>query len=63
MADIVSILLQLLLLVTLVAAWTPSTQSRQQIKYDEKRASFFGNVTDYFKILDQDDNSMLIGAK
>lgn len=53
----------LLVTINLIGAWSPSPQHRQQIKYDEKRATFFGNVTDYFKVLDQDDNSMLIGAK
>lgn len=26
-------------------------------------ASFFGNTTDYYKILDHDDESILVGAK
>lgn len=30
---------------------------------DQKWPVFFGNQSDYFQILDQDDNSMLIGAR
>lgn len=33
------------------------------LRLDQKRPVFFGNQTDYFQILDQDDNSVLIGAR
>lgn len=34
------------------------------IKYDQERLPiFYGNVTDYFKLLDKDDFSILIGAR
>lgn len=29
----------------------------------EKLPMFYGNLTDYFKILDQDDSTLLIGAR
>lgn len=29
----------------------------------EKLPIFYGNVSDYFKLLDQDENSLLIGAR
>lgn len=30
---------------------------------DQKRPVFFGNQSDYFQLLDQDDESILIGAR
>lgn len=28
-----------------------------------KYPAFFGNITEFFKVLDTDDNSMLVGAR
>lgn len=54
----------LLLLARLAASWTPSPVARYPVKYDPNRAPFGnGNVTNYFKVLDQDDYSILVGAR
>lgn len=54
----------LLISITLVVrAWTPDITPKLINPKTEKLPVFFGNTTDYFKILDQDDNTILIGAR
>lgn len=46
------------------SSWVPDVKAKIHIKHDQDTLSiFFGNATDYFKILDQDDHSLLIGAR
>ncbi|ALC40972.1 Sema-1b [Drosophila busckii] len=51
------------LLLVSVQAWMPDVRPDLQTKADKITASFFGNTTDYYKILDHNDDSILIGAK
>ncbi|XP_055317314.1 semaphorin-1A [Sitodiplosis mosellana] len=44
-------------------AWTQDIAPTLKIKYDQKWPVFFGNQSDYFQILDQDESSVLIGAR
>ncbi|XP_055602590.1 semaphorin-1A isoform X2 [Uranotaenia lowii] len=44
-------------------SWTPDVSSKSYITYDTTIPAFFGNSTDYFKLLAQDENSILIGAR
>uniref|UniRef100_A0A182NJT2 Sema domain-containing protein n=1 Tax=Anopheles dirus TaxID=7168 RepID=A0A182NJT2_9DIPT len=46
-----------------VDSWVPDVQSKIRIPYDATVPSFFGNSTDYFKLLDQNENTLLIGAR
>lgn len=46
-----------------IDSWTPDVLTKSYITYDNTIPAFFGNSTDYFKLLDQDDNSILIGAR
>ncbi|XP_058838502.1 semaphorin-1A [Topomyia yanbarensis] len=46
-----------------IDSWTPDALTKSKITYDNTIPAFFGNSTDYFKLLDQDDNSILIGAR
>ncbi|XP_058123181.1 semaphorin-1A [Anopheles coustani] len=46
-----------------VDSWVPDGQSKIRILYDATVPSFFGNSTDHFKLLDQDENTLLIGAR
>ncbi|XP_055619128.1 semaphorin-1A isoform X2 [Toxorhynchites rutilus septentrionalis] len=46
-----------------INSWTPDVLTKSYITYDNTIPAFFGNSTDYFKLLDQDDNSILIGAR
>ncbi|KAH8331635.1 hypothetical protein KR074_008665, partial [Drosophila pseudoananassae] len=48
---------------TIVAAWMPDVRPDLQTKQDKVLAHFIGNSTDYFKILDHNDESVLVGAK
>ncbi|XP_034103868.1 semaphorin-1A [Drosophila nasuta] len=57
------ITLCLCLLVVTIEAWMPDVRPDLQTKPDKVIASFFGNTTDYYKILDHDDESVLVGAK
>ncbi|XP_053686885.1 semaphorin-1A [Sabethes cyaneus] len=45
------------------SSWTPDVLTRSYITYDNTIPAFFGNSTDYFKLLHQDDSSILIGAR
>ncbi|XP_037941446.1 semaphorin-1A-like [Teleopsis dalmanni] len=62
-------LISALLLLTLqlhlcpASAWMPDVRPDLQPKQDIIIAKFLGNTTDYFKILDHDDATMLVGAK
>ncbi|KAH8401249.1 hypothetical protein KR009_004021 [Drosophila setifemur] len=51
------------LLLTIVVAWMPDVRPDLQTKPDKVLAHFIGNSTDYFKILDHNDESVLVGAK
>lgn len=53
----------LCLYLAMVDAWMPDVRPDLQTKPDRVMASFFGNTTDYYKILDHDDESVLVGAK
>ncbi|CRK88165.1 CLUMA_CG001950, isoform A [Clunio marinus] len=44
-------------------AWTFSVLPNRVIDYELSSPTFFGNGSDYFKILSMNDNSVLIGAK
>lgn len=44
-------------------SWTPDVLTKSYITYDNTIPAFFGNSTDYFKLLHQDDSSILIGAR
>lgn len=44
-------------------SWTPDVLTKSYITYDNTIPAFFGNSTDYFKLLDQDEGSILIGAQ
>lgn len=57
-----SILIVLGSCINRIDSWTPDVPAKSHIKYDTIPA-FFGNSTDYFKLLDQDDSSILIGAR
>uniref|UniRef100_A0AAG5DJK4 Sema domain-containing protein n=2 Tax=Anopheles atroparvus TaxID=41427 RepID=A0AAG5DJK4_ANOAO len=46
-----------------VDSWVPDGQSKIRIPYDPTVPSFFGNSSDHFKLLDQDENTVLIGAR
>lgn len=47
-----------------VHAWTNDILPKLKLKFEqEKRLIYFGNQSDYFRILDQDDTSILIGAR
>ncbi|EDW60942.2 semaphorin-1A [Drosophila virilis] len=46
-----------------VSAWMPDVRPDLQTKADKVTASFYGNKTDFYKILDHDDESILVGAK
>uniref|UniRef100_A0A182WKW9 Sema domain-containing protein n=1 Tax=Anopheles minimus TaxID=112268 RepID=A0A182WKW9_9DIPT len=46
-----------------VDSWVPDVQSKIRIPYDATVPSFFGNSSDNFKLLDQNENTLLIGAK
>ncbi|KAH8277919.1 hypothetical protein KR018_010341, partial [Drosophila ironensis] len=48
---------------TIVAAWMPDVRPDLQTKQDKVLAHFIGNSTDYFKVLDHNDESVLVGAK
>ncbi|XP_033253389.1 semaphorin-1A-like [Drosophila miranda] len=48
---------------TTVNAWMPDVRPDLQTKQDKVLAHFIGNSTDYFKILDHNDESVLVGAK
>ncbi|KAH8394915.1 hypothetical protein KR222_010444, partial [Zaprionus bogoriensis] len=49
--------------ICLVSAWMPDVHPDLQTKPEQVTASFFGNTTDYYKILDHNDESILVGAK
>ncbi|XP_017019931.1 semaphorin-1A [Drosophila kikkawai] len=51
------------LLPIIVDAWMPDVRPDLQTKPDKVLAHFTGNTTDYFKILDHNDESVLVGAK
>ncbi|KAH8250756.1 hypothetical protein KR038_007462 [Drosophila bunnanda] len=51
------------LLLINVYAWMPDVRPDLQTKPDKVLAHFTGNTTDYFKILDHNDESVLVGAK
>ncbi|KAH8253965.1 hypothetical protein KR032_007875 [Drosophila birchii] len=51
------------LLPIIVMAWMPDVRPDLQTKPDKVLAHFTGNTTDYFKILDHNDESVLVGAK
>ncbi|XP_017867941.1 PREDICTED: semaphorin-1A [Drosophila arizonae] len=51
------------LCIAAVGAWMPDVRPDLQTKPDKVTASFFGNTTDYYKILDHNDESILVGAK
>ncbi|XP_053662420.1 semaphorin-1A [Anopheles marshallii] len=53
----------LLTFVVRVDSWVPDVQSKIRIPYDATVPSFFGNSTDYYKLLDQNENTLLIGAR
>lgn len=56
--------LTIYLVIATTTAWTPELTPKLFIKFEhEKWVTFFGNSSDYFKILDKDDNSILVGAK
>ncbi|XP_053675110.1 semaphorin-1A [Anopheles nili] len=57
-----SVLLVVLVLVR-VDSWVPDAQSKLRIPYDATWPCFFGNSSDYFKLLDQNEHTILIGAK
>lgn len=69
MQAIVVVLIQTLLLLTeVVVSWTPSPNAKHLFtlsKVDNAATSSFGNgnITNYFKVLDQDDYSILVGAR
>ncbi|KAL9921548.1 semaphorin 1b isoform 1-T4 [Glossina fuscipes fuscipes] len=44
-------------------AWMPDVRPDLQAKQDKILAKFFGNTTDYFKVLHHDDYTILIGAR
>lgn len=46
-----------------IFGWTPDVLTKSYITYDNTIPAFFGNSTDYFKLLDQDEGSILIGAR
>ncbi|XP_016929626.2 semaphorin-1A [Drosophila suzukii] len=46
-----------------VAGWMPDVRPDLQTKQDKVLAHFIGNSTDYFKILDHNDENILVGAK
>ncbi|XP_041767962.1 semaphorin-1A isoform X1 [Anopheles merus] len=46
-----------------VDSWVPDVQSKIRIPYDATVPSFFGNSTDYFKLLDANEQYILIGAR
>ncbi|XP_026835817.1 semaphorin-1A isoform X1 [Drosophila erecta] len=48
---------------TIVAGWMPDVRPDLQTKQDKVLAHFIGNSTDYFKILDHNDEFVLVGAK
>lgn len=53
----------------ILRAWNPSLYGLGKKSYfirfldQEKLPIFYGNVTDYFKLLDQDETTILIGAR
>ncbi|XP_058056968.1 semaphorin-1A [Anopheles bellator] len=49
--------------IALVDSWVPDVQSKLRIPYDATVPSFFGNNSDHFKLLDQNENTLLIGAR
>ncbi|KAM8713522.1 hypothetical protein ACLKA7_013786 [Drosophila subpalustris] len=57
------ICLCLCLCLRIVHSWMPDVRPDLQTKQDKVISSFFGNTTDYYKILDHDDESVLVGAK
>ncbi|XP_016976166.1 semaphorin-1A [Drosophila rhopaloa] len=48
---------------SIVAGWMPDVRPDLQTKPDKVLAHFIGNSTDYFKILDHNDEFVLVGAK
>ncbi|XP_035790843.1 semaphorin-1A-like [Anopheles albimanus] len=46
-----------------VEGWVPDVQSKIRIPYDPSVPSFFGNSSDHFKLLDQNEHTLLIGAR
>ncbi|KAH8376140.1 hypothetical protein KR200_001838 [Drosophila serrata] len=61
------LLLNMMMICTLLPlianAWMPDVRPDLQTKPDKVLAHFTGNTTDYFKILDHNDESVLVGAK
>lgn len=59
------ILINLFTIEIIVNAWTPDNQPKLNFKYNQEYYihRFYGNLTDYFKILDYDEKSILIGAR
>ncbi|KAH8291314.1 hypothetical protein KR054_010536 [Drosophila jambulina] len=49
--------------ILLTYAWMPDVRPDLQTKPDKVLAHFTGNTSDYFKILDHNDESLLVGAK
>ncbi|XP_020817412.1 semaphorin-1A [Drosophila serrata] len=63
----INLLLNMMMICTLLPlianAWMPDVRPDLQTKPDKVLAHFTGNTTDYFKILDHNDESVLVGAK
>ncbi|XP_068144589.1 semaphorin-1A [Drosophila tropicalis] len=53
----------LLIMPSLTYAWMPDVRPDLQTKQDKILAHLIGNTTDYFKILDHNDETILVGAK
>ncbi|XP_075168042.1 semaphorin 1b [Haematobia irritans] len=50
-------------LFSLSMAWMPDVRPDFQSKQDKILAKLTGNATDYYKVLDHDDTTMLVGAR
>ncbi|XP_065368622.1 semaphorin-1A [Calliphora vicina] len=57
------LLISMAYLICPIIAWMPDVRPDLQYKQDKILAKFFGNTTDYFKVLDHDDTTILVGAR